>query len=165
MIPDYEDIAEYIIKNYRNKVVEVGVGNLPQVALLLKDKLDVVVTDVNEQIHDGLMNPSKKDEYPGVHQSLMNPSKKDEYPWVHQRVKFYRDDIFAPDMAIYNNASLIYSIRPPIDLQEAMAKVAREVGADMLIRPFGIEKADLSRHFKNYAMVNYKKARFYLYRY
>jgi len=25
MILDYEDIADYILKNYRNKVVEVGV--------------------------------------------------------------------------------------------------------------------------------------------
>jgi uncharacterized UPF0146 family protein len=132
MISDYEDIAEYILKNYRNKVVEVGVGSLPQVALLLKDKLDVVVTDVGGKKFDG--------------------------------VKFCRDDIFAPDMALYNNASLIYSIRPPIDLQEAMAKVAKEAGADLLIRPFGNEKADLSRYFKNYALVNYKKARFYLYR-
>ncbi|MCZ7394123.1 MAG: UPF0146 family protein [Candidatus Methanoperedens sp.] len=132
MISDYEDIAEYILKNYRNKVVEVGVGSLPHVALLLKDKLDVVVTDVNEQKPPG--------------------------------VKFCRDDIFAPDLSLYINASLIYSIRPPIDLQEAMAKVAKEVGADLLVRPFGNEKADLSRYFKNYTLMNYKKARFYLYR-
>ena len=132
MISDYEDIAEYILKNYSNKVVEIGVGSLPQVAVLLKNKLDVVVTDVNEL--------------------------------KHGEVKFSKDDIFAPDMAIYKNASLIYSIRPPIDLQEAMAKTAREVGADLLIRPFGNEKADLSRYFKNHTLVNYKKARFYLYR-
>ncbi len=132
MILDYQDIAEYIIKNYSNKVVEIGVGSLPQVAVLLKDKLDVVVTDVNEQ----------------------------EY----LDIRFYKDDIFAPDIGIYKNASLIYSIRPPIDLQEAIAKTAREVGADLLIRPFGNEKADLSRYFKNCALVNYKKARFYLYR-
>jgi uncharacterized UPF0146 family protein len=132
MISDYEDIAEYILKNYKNKVVEVGVGSLPQVALLLKDKLDVVVTDVNDLKYAG--------------------------------VRFCRDDIFAPNMAIYNRASLIYSIRPPIDLQEAMAKAAKDVGADLLIRPFGNEKADLGRYFKNYALVNYKKARFYLYR-
>lgn len=132
MISDYEDIAEYIHKNYRNKVVEVGVGSLPHVALLLKDKLDVVVTDVSEQNCAG--------------------------------IKFYRDDIFTPDTKIYNSASLIYSIRPPIDLQEAIAKTAREVGADLLIRPFGNEKADLSKYFKNYALVNYKKARFYLYK-
>jgi len=132
MISDYEDIAEYILKNYSNKVVEIGVGSLPQVAVLLKDKLDVVVTDVNEQ----------------------------EY----LDIRFYKDDIFTPDIGIYKNASLIYSIRPPIDLQEAMAKTAKEVGADLLIRPFGNEKADLSRYFKNCALVNNKKARFYLYR-
>ena len=132
MISDYEDIAEYILKNYSNKVVEIGVGSLPQVAVLLKDKLDVVVTDVNEQ----------------------------EY----LDIRFYKDNIFTPDIGIYKNASLIYSIRPPIDLQEAMAKTAKEVGADLLIRPFGNEKADLSRYFKNHALVNYKKARFYLYR-
>lgn len=132
MIPDYEDIAEYILNNYRNKVVEVGVGSLPHVAMLLKDKLDVVVTDVNEQNYAG--------------------------------IKFLRDDIFAPDIEIYRNSSLIYSIRPPIDFQEAMAKVAKEAGADLLIRPFGNEKAELVRYFKECKLVNYRKARFYLYR-
>jgi len=133
MISDYEDIAEYILKNYSNRVVEVGVGSLPHVALLLKDKLDVIVTDVNEQKYTG--------------------------------VRFCRDDIFAPDMRIYKNASLLYSIRPPIDLQDAIAKVAKEVGANLLIRPFGNEKADLRRYYREYELVNYKKARFYLYRY
>ena len=132
MIPDYEDLAEYILKNYRNKVVEVGVGSRPEVALILKDKLDIVVTDTNEQ------------EYAGV--------------------RFCRDDIFAPDMGIYKNATLIYSIRPPIDIQAALAGVAKEVGADLLMRPFGNEKADLRRIYKNCALLNYKKARFYLYK-
>lgn len=132
MIPDYEDIAEYIIDHYKNKVIEVGVGNLPQVALLLKDKLDVVVTDVNEQKYAG--------------------------------VRFCIDDIFKPDIGIYRNASLIYSIRPPIDIQDAIAKIAKEVGSDLIIRPFGNEKADLKKYFKEYSLINYKKARFYLYR-
>ena len=132
MILDYKDIADYIINNYKNKVVEVGVGSLPQVALLLKDKLDVVVTDINEQKYAG--------------------------------VRFCRDDIFKPDMGIYRNASLIYAIRPPIDLQDAIASIAREVKADLIIRPFGNEKADLIKYFKEYSLVNYQKARFYLYR-
>jgi len=132
MIPDYKDIAEYIINNYKNKVVEIGVGSLPQVALLLRDKLDVVVTDINDQRYAG--------------------------------VRFCRDDIFKPDMGIYRNASLIYSIRPPIDLQDAIAATAKEAGADLIIRPFGSEKADLGKYFKEYSLVNYKKARFYLYR-
>lgn len=132
MIPDYEDIAEYIINHYRNKVIEVGVGSLPHVALLLKDKLDVVVTDVNEQKYAG--------------------------------VRFCIDDIFNPDKGIYRNASLIYSIRPPIDIQDAIAKIAKEVGSDLIIRPFGNEKADLKKYFKEHSLINYKKARFYLYR-
>ncbi len=132
MILDYQDIAEYIINNYRNKVVEVGAGSLPQVALLLKDKLDVVITDVIERKYEGL--------------------------------RFCRDDIFKPDMGIYRDASLIYAIRPPIDIQGAMAAVSAEVGADMIIRPFGNEKADVDKYFRDYSLLNYKKARFYLYR-
>ncbi|MBU3968118.1 MAG: hypothetical protein KKG76_12240 [Euryarchaeota archaeon] len=133
MISDYEDITDYILKNYRNKVVEVGVGSMPHVALALKDRLDVVVTDINEQ------------EYAGV--------------------RFCRDDIFDHDIGIYMNASLIYSIRPPIEMQEAIAKIAKKVGADMLIRPFGNEKADLDRICRSCTLVNHKKARFYIYRF
>ena len=133
MISDYEDIADYILKNYRNKVVEVGVGNMPHVALALKDRLEIVVTDINEQDHAG--------------------------------VRFCRDDIFAPDISIYSNATLIYSIRPPIDMQEAIAKTAKKVGSDMLIRPFGNEKADLDRICRSFTLVNYRKARFYIYRF
>jgi len=112
--------------------VEVGVGSRPEVALILNDVLDVIVTDVKEQ------------EYAGV--------------------RFYRDDLFNPDMRIYRNASLIYSIRPPVELQAAMAGIAREAGADLLIRPFGNENADLRRYFKNHKLVNYKTSRFYLYK-
>lgn len=133
MISDYQDIADYILKNYRNKVVEVGVGSMPHVALALKDSLDVVVTDINEQ------------EYAGV--------------------RFCRDDIFVPDMSIYMKATLIYSIRPPIDMQEAIANIAKKVGADMLIRPFGNENAGLERISRSCTLVNYKKARFYIYRF
>ena len=131
MIQDYKDLAEYILKNYTNKVVEVGVGNLPQVALLLKDTMNVIVTDISEQKYAG--------------------------------IRFHRDDIFSPDMSIYTGASLIYSIRPPIDIQEAIARVAKRVGADLIIRPFGNEKADLRSIYNNYKLLNYKKARFYLY--
>lgn len=132
MILDYESIAEYILLNYRNKVVEVGVGSLPHVALLLKDKMDVIATDINLQ------------DFPGI--------------------EFYKDDIFAPDLNIYKGASLIYSIRPPIDIQLAIAKIASLVGADIIIRPFSNEKADLGRYYKDQKLVNYKKARFYLYK-
>ena len=133
MIPDYEDIAAYILKNYKNKVVEVGVGSRPEIAIALKDRLDVVVTDIC------------KKEYAGI--------------------RFFRDDIFSPYIGIYQNATLIYSIRPPIDIQEAMAKTAKQVGSDMLIRPFGNEKADLDSICRSCDLVNYGCARFYIYKF
>jgi len=132
MIHDYADIAEYILKNYKNKVVEVGVGGLPHVALALKDRINVIVTDIKEQKHAGL--------------------------------EFIADDIFSPDMDIYKGAALIYSIRPPIDMQEAIARAAKNVGADLLIRPFGNEKTELGRLFRSCSVVNYKRARFFLYK-
>ncbi|HEY9245711.1 MAG TPA: UPF0146 family protein [Candidatus Methanoperedens sp.] len=138
MIQDFEDLAEYILNNYRNKVVEVGVGNQPYVALLLKDRMDVVITDVSPCL--------------------------DREVFQNSGIRFYMDDILNPDARIYKNSSLIYSIRPPIDLQEAIARTAKEAGADLLIRPFGDEKADLARIFRNYSLKNFKKARFYLYR-
>lgn len=138
MISDYEDIAEFILKNYNNKVVEVGVGSMPHVALALKDRLEVIVTDINVPF-------IKEQDYAGI--------------------RFCRDDIFAPEMSVYVKATLIYSIRPPIDMQAAIAKVAKEVGADMLIRPFGNEKADLENICKKFTLMNYRKARFYIYRF
>ncbi|VVB93351.1 Uncharacterised protein [uncultured archaeon] len=137
MIPDALDLAEYIIMNYGKKVVEVGVGSLPQVALLLKNTMEVIVTDVKLQ-------PVFNGKYAGI--------------------RYCMDDIFNPDISIYNNASLIYSIRPPVDIQEAIAKTAKEVGADLLIRPFGNERGELGSFYKNYTLMNYKKARFYLYK-
>ncbi len=141
MIPDALDLAEYIIMNYGKKVVEVGVGSLPQVALLLKNTMEVIVTDVEPQPVFNRLSPGKC-----------------------AGIRYCRDDIFNPDISIYNNASLIYSIRPPVDIQEAIAKTAKEVGADLLIRPFGNEKGELGSFYKNYTLMNYKKARFYLYK-
>ncbi|NJD78189.1 MAG: hypothetical protein FIB08_14045 [Candidatus Methanoperedens sp.] len=137
MIPDAIDLAEYIRMNYRKKVVEVGVGSLPQVALLLKDTMEVIITDIKPQ-------PVFNGKYTGI--------------------KYCMDDILNPDISIYNNASLIYSIRPPVDIQEAIAKIAKQVGADLIIRPFGNEKGELGSFYKNHDLMNYKKARFYLYK-
>lgn len=78
-------------------------------------------------------------------------------------VRYVRDDIFRPSMALYEGASLIYSIRPPIDMQDCIAEVAKSVGADLLIRPFSSERADLKRYFRNFRVVNYRSAVFFMY--
>lgn len=129
----YDGLAEYVRSHYPAgaRIVEVGVGRHPDVALLLKDHFDLVCTDVND---------------PGI----------PDIPYVH-------DDIYRPDLSLYKGAALVYSIRPPPDMQVPMAEIAAAAGADLLIRPFSSEHVDLGRFFRHYRCVNYKQAVFYLY--
>ncbi len=70
------------------------------------------------------------------------------------------DDITKPDISIYENAELIYSIRPPPELYPHLESIARKVGADLIIR-------SLSSDFVKTRgkIVNYKKTSFYLYKF
>ncbi|HIP63340.1 MAG TPA: hypothetical protein EYH04_04420 [Archaeoglobus profundus] len=107
-----EIIAEYIIKHYEGKIVEVGIGYNWRIAKILAEKgLDVVVTDI----------------------------KPIEIPY--DNIKFVIDDIMSPKKEIYKGASLIYSLRPPPELYSYILSIAKDVKADCLIRPFGNEFA------------------------
>jgi len=79
-------------------------------------------------------------------------------------VRYVKDDIFNPLMDIYEGSALIYSIRPPIDMQDPIATIAKKVGADLLIRPFSSERSDLRKHFKNFKCINFKAAVFFFYK-
>ncbi len=132
MFRGHKDLAEYIASSYRGKVIEVGIGKHPEVALLLKDHMEIIATDTSDLSMKG--------------------------------ITFIRDDIFDPNIHIYEGASLIYSIRPPVEIQHAIASVARRVGADVIIRPFASEKTDLTKYFDESKLINYGSAVFYLYR-
>ncbi|HEY3274881.1 MAG TPA: UPF0146 family protein [Methanocella sp.] len=129
----YDGLAEFIIQKYPAgaRIVEVGVGHHPDVALLLKDIFDLVCTDVTD---------------PGI-----------------AGIRFVRDDIYKPDISLYRGAALVYSIRPPPDMQVPIAAVASAAGADLIIRPFSSEHVDLSRHYRHGKCVNHKQASFYLF--
>ena len=142
-----KDLADFILKNYSGKVVEVGVGHVPDVALHLvqtqqssskvtslsarsSKPLEVVITDLDAGDLRG--------------------------------VRVLGDDIFNPIMKIYREASLLYSIRPPLEIQIAMGDVAMKVGADIIIRPLGAEVAELKGFGRK--IVNHGDAAFYLFR-
>ncbi|NYT01419.1 MAG: hypothetical protein GKC10_01495 [Methanosarcinales archaeon] len=72
------------------------------------------------------------------------------------------DDVFSPRLELYQGASLLYSIRPPLEIQVAMGRLARQVGADVLVRPLGDEIADLPGFVRT--LVNHGQARFYLFK-
>lgn len=71
------------------------------------------------------------------------------------------DDIFSPSLEIYRGASLIYSLRPPLEVQLAMGDVARQAGADLLVLPLGDEIAELQGFSRT--LINAGEARFYLF--
>ena len=126
-----EDLAEFISQNYSGRIVEVGAGHVPAVALqLLARGLEVVLTDREERLLGS--------------------------------IRIEKDDIFAPRMELYRGASLLYSIRPPLELQIAMGDVAARLGTDILVRPLQDEVAELVGFSRR--LVNAGEARFYLFR-
>lgn len=72
--------------------------------------------------------------------------------------KIILDDITHPNLGIYKETSLIYSIRPPPELHPCLVKVAGKVGADLIIKPFSTECINTKKKMK---LINYKKAIFY----
>jgi uncharacterized protein len=71
-----------------------------------------------------------------------------------------KDDIFSPRLELYLGASLLYSIRPPLEMQLAMGLLAAKIGADVLVRPLMDEVTELSGFARR--LVNSGDARFYL---
>jgi uncharacterized UPF0146 family protein len=123
------DLARFILARYSGKVVEVGVGSVPEVALLLAPHLEVLATDKAAGIVGGLF--------------------------------VVEDDVFSPDPDLYRGASLLYSIRPPLEMQLAMGRLASEVGAELIVRPLADEVAAIPGFYRS--LVNEGEARFYLF--
>ena len=71
------------------------------------------------------------------------------------------DDIFSPRKDLYKGAQLIYAIRPPLELQLAMGRLAQEIGAEVIVRPLAGEVAKLSGFQRH--LINRGQARFYLF--
>ena len=72
------------------------------------------------------------------------------------------DDIFSPRLELYVGASLVYSIRPPLEMQLAIGLLAAKIKADVLIRPLMDEIADLPGFARR--LVNSGQASFYLFK-
>jgi len=68
------------------------------------------------------------------------------------------DDITNPNMKIYENVDVLYSIRPPQELQPYITDIAKKTGAILIIKPFFNEDLNVAIKMN---LVNYKKATFY----
>ena len=72
-----------------------------------------------------------------------------------------RDDVFNPNMNIYRDADILFSIRPPAELQEAIMKIRDDVNATLIIKPLFNE--DLNMKTRKMKLKNYNRASFYIY--
>ncbi len=127
------ELAKFILETFKpKKVVEVGIGNYLDIALMLSKHCKVVATDVRR----------------------IN---------VPMSIEFYVDDIMNPHIKIYEDADLIYSIRPPVSLISYIARVARKIKANMLILPLKTDYFDINLGFRYTYLINIKKLHLYLF--
>lgn len=127
---DSNDIVKFIKENYFGKVVEIGVGLHYNVAIKLSRYFKVIVTDI--------IDVDQISEKMGA--------------------MYVKDDISNPRLSIYTGASLIYSIRPPIEIQTDILNLSYKVGSNSLIRPLGSEVVnDIRLKLKNFG-----RAAFYI---
>ena len=81
--------------------------------------------------------------------------------FIFTAVGFSLLHVFNPNMSIYKDADILFSIRPPAELQEAIMKIRDEVNATLIIKPLFNE--DLNMKTRKMKLKNYNRASFYIY--
>lgn len=72
-----------------------------------------------------------------------------------------KDDVFNPNITLYENADILFSIRPPAEIQEAIMKIRDKVNATLIIKPLFNE--DLNMKTQKMKLKNYNRASFFIY--
>lgn len=100
--------------------------------------------------------------FPGVAYALRNRGIRvfatDVKPFAYDGFSVVSDDITEPDIALYADIQLIYSVRTPSELVPYMVTLARAVSADLIVKP-------LSSEFLNGTLVRNGEATFYLWQF
>ena len=73
-----------------------------------------------------------------------------------------KDDITNPNIDLYKDVDIIYSIRPPSELQPHLVKLAQRIGSQLIIKPLTNE--DLNTPRVKMKLKNFGKASFYILR-
>ena len=70
-----------------------------------------------------------------------------------------KDDVTNPNLQLYKDVDIIYSIRPPSELQPYLVKLALEIGCQLIIKPLTNE--DLNTGKVKMKLKNFRKASFF----
>ncbi|MBE6505540.1 MAG: hypothetical protein E7Z73_07365 [Methanobrevibacter millerae] len=71
-----------------------------------------------------------------------------------------KDDIAKPNLELYRNVDIIYSIRPPYEIQPHLYNLAKKINSTLIIKPLFNE--DLNIKANDIELKNYKKSSFYI---
>lgn len=118
-----ESVVGHVVDEYPRgaRIVEVGVGRRDETARRLAGEgYDVTVTDV-----------------------------RDVTDSISDGIRFVRDDVRRPDETVYEDAELIYALRPPYEIHAEVAEVACHVGADLLLVPLADEGVSVDAELVN----------------
>jgi uncharacterized UPF0146 family protein len=127
-----EVLPEFIRNNYSTALVEVGSGRYSRVALALRSRFKVTATDILEiDAIDCRLKPI-----------------------------YVKDDVTCPDLQLYRGASLIYAIRPPMEIQRSIIELSEQIAADTLIKPLGSEIIEDTR----LSLINFRGMPMYILR-
>ena len=74
-----------------------------------------------------------------------------------------KDDVFKPNLEFYKNTDIIFSIRPPSEIQEAIMNLRDKLNCTLIIKPLFNE--DLNIKNKKMKLKSYGRASFYIYPY
>ena len=72
-----------------------------------------------------------------------------------------KDDIFNPNMRLYENTDIMFSIRPTAEIQKAIMDLRDELNCTLIIKPLFNE--DLNIELKKMKLKNHGRASFYIY--
>ena len=72
------------------------------------------------------------------------------------------DDVTNPNIDLYKDVDIIYSIRPPSELQPYLVKLAQRIDSQLIIKPLTNE--DLNTPRVKMKLKNFGKASFYILR-
>ncbi|MDR1820129.1 MAG: hypothetical protein LBR15_07810 [Methanobrevibacter sp.] len=79
-----------------------------------------------------------------------------------KRESIVKDNIINPKLELYKDAKIIYSIRPPYELQPYIEEIAKNSKALLIIKPLFNEDLNIKSSMD---LKNYKKAIFYQHQY
>lgn len=128
----WNDFAEYILRVVDNKQVKI--------AEIGVGKFDRIANELSNHENITIIKTDIRPKDPSV----------------------IKDDITSPNLELYDNTNIIYSIRPPSELQPHLVNLALKIDSQLIIKPLTNE--DLNTGRVKMKLKNFKKASFYVLR-